>query len=63
VVGRAGPGDAPHTPRLAALYPQGRLVTIADSYTLVPEDQPTALTAALRGFLAETAVSGRGAAS
>ncbi|OZM80067.1 alpha/beta fold hydrolase [Pseudonocardia sp. MH-G8] len=52
-----------HGGRLAALYPQGRLVTISDSYTLVPEDQPAALTSTIRGFLAETSVSGRGAAS
>ncbi len=49
---------AEHGRRLADLYPQGRLVTIDDSYTLVPEDQPAALTAAIRGFLAETSVSG-----
>jgi pimeloyl-ACP methyl ester carboxylesterase len=49
---------AEHGPRLAALYPRGRLVTIPDSYTLVPEDQPAALTAAIRGFLAETSVNG-----
>jgi pimeloyl-ACP methyl ester carboxylesterase len=54
---------AEHGPRLAALYPQGRLVTIPDSYTLVPEDQPAALTTAIRGFLAESAVSGPAAAS
>ena len=52
-----------HGNRLASLYPQGRLVTISDSYTLVPEDQPAALTSTIRGFLAETSVSGRGAAS
>jgi pimeloyl-ACP methyl ester carboxylesterase len=45
---------ADHGPRLAALYPQGRLVTIPDSYTLVPEDQPAALTSAIRSFLSET---------
>jgi pimeloyl-ACP methyl ester carboxylesterase len=45
---------ADHGPRLAALYPQGRLATIPDSYTLVPEDQPAALTAAIRAFLTET---------
>ncbi|GAA5138393.1 alpha/beta fold hydrolase [Pseudonocardia adelaidensis] len=45
---------ADHGARLAALYPQGRLVTIPDSYTLVPEDQPAALTAAIRAFLTET---------
>jgi pimeloyl-ACP methyl ester carboxylesterase len=45
---------AEHGRRLAALYPQGRLVTIPDSYTLVPEDQPAALTSAIRAFLSET---------
>jgi pimeloyl-ACP methyl ester carboxylesterase len=54
---------ADHGRRLAELYPQGRLVTIADSYTLVPEDQPGALTAAIRAFLCETSVSGRAGAS
>ena len=54
---------AAHGTRLAALYPQGRLVTIPDSYTLVPEDQPAALTAAIRGFLVETSVNGPAAAS
>lgn len=43
-----------HGPRLAGLYPQGRLVEIADSATLVPEDQPERLAEALIGFLAET---------
>lgn len=43
-----------HGPRLAALYPQGRLVEIADSSTLVPEDQPERLAEALTSFLAET---------
>ncbi len=54
---------AAHGERLAALYPQGRLVLIDDSYTLVPEDQPAALASALRAFLRETAVSGRAGAS
>jgi pimeloyl-ACP methyl ester carboxylesterase len=45
---------AEHGARLAQLYPQGRLVTVPDSYTLVPEDQPAALTAAMRAFLTET---------
>lgn len=45
---------AEHGARLAALYPEGRLVTIPDSYTLVPEDQPAALTAAIRTFLSGT---------
>ena len=43
-----------HGPRLAELYPQGRLVEIADSSTLVPEDQPERLAEALIAFLAET---------
>ncbi|NUT10513.1 MAG: alpha/beta hydrolase [Nonomuraea sp.] len=43
-----------HGPRLAGLYPQGRLVEIAGSSTLVPEDQPERLAEELMGFLAET---------
>lgn len=42
-----------HGPRLAELLPQGRLVEIADSYTLISEDQPEELTGRLREFLAE----------
>ena len=41
-----------HGHRLAALLPQGRLVEIADSYTLIPEDQPAKLAAHLRDLLA-----------
>ena len=48
-----------HGRRLADLYPHGRLVTVDDSYTLVPEDQPAALTGVIRSFLRDTAVSGR----
>lgn len=43
-----------HGPRLAELYPQGRLVEIENSSTLVPEDQPERLGAVLTEFLAET---------
>lgn len=43
-----------HGRRLAALYPQGRLVEIEDSATLVPEDQPEQLAEALIGFLTDT---------
>ncbi|WP_215456281.1 alpha/beta fold hydrolase [Streptomyces sp. ATCC 21386] len=43
-----------HGPRLAELYPKGRLVEIADSSTLVPEDQPERLAQVLREFLRET---------
>jgi pimeloyl-ACP methyl ester carboxylesterase len=36
--------------RLAAAFPNARLVEVFDSYTLVPIDQPQALAAALREF-------------
>lgn len=38
-----------HGLRLAELFPQGRLVEIHDSYTLVPLDQPHQLSRAIRG--------------
>ena len=44
-----------HGRRLAELLPKGRLVEIADSYTLIPEDQPAELTLAIREFLTDTA--------
>lgn len=37
-----------HGRRLAELLPQGELVEIADSYTLIPEDQPAQLAAHIR---------------
>jgi pimeloyl-ACP methyl ester carboxylesterase len=40
-----------HGARPAQLLPQGRLVEIADSYTLIPEDRPAELSARLRAFL------------
>jgi pimeloyl-ACP methyl ester carboxylesterase len=43
-----------HGRRLAQLLPQGRLVEIPDSYTLIPEDQPGPLAAAIRAFVRET---------
>ncbi|WP_049558649.1 alpha/beta fold hydrolase [Nonomuraea sp. SBT364] len=43
-----------HGPRLAELYPKGRLVEIADSSTLVPEDQPERLAEVLTDFLVGT---------
>ncbi len=43
-----------HGRRLAELLPQGRLVEIEDSYTLISEDQPAKLAAHMREFLAET---------
>lgn len=42
-----------HGRRLAELLPQGRLVEIADSYTLIPEDQPATLAAHMRELLAD----------
>jgi pimeloyl-ACP methyl ester carboxylesterase len=39
-----------HGRRLAELLPQGRLVEVADSYTLVPLDQPTKLAQLIREF-------------
>ena len=43
-----------HGRRLAELLPQGRLVEIADCYTLIPEDQPATLAEHMREFLAQT---------
>lgn len=41
-----------HGRRLAEAFPRGRLVEIADAYTLVPLDQPTLLSSQMREFLA-----------
>jgi pimeloyl-ACP methyl ester carboxylesterase len=46
-----------HGRRLAELFPRGRLVEIADSYTLIPEDQPARLTAHIREFLSKEHVT------
>jgi pimeloyl-ACP methyl ester carboxylesterase len=43
-----------HGRRLAELLPQGRLLEVDDSRTLIPEDQPAVLAAALRDFIATT---------
>jgi pimeloyl-ACP methyl ester carboxylesterase len=40
-----------HGRRLARLLPQAQLVEIADSYTLIPEDQPAALAAHIRELM------------
>jgi pimeloyl-ACP methyl ester carboxylesterase len=40
-----------HGHRLAELLPQGRLVEIEDSYTLIPLDQPIALAHTIREFV------------
>ncbi len=39
-----------HGRRLAELLPQGRLIEIPDSYTLIPLDQPTPLAQTIRDF-------------
>src|ERR1700722_2900185 len=39
-----------HGARLAALLPDARLVEVADSYTLIPLDQPARLAALIRDF-------------
>lgn len=41
-----------HGRRLAELLPQGQLVEIPDSYTLIPEDQPAALAKHIRELMA-----------
>ncbi|MFF2140375.1 alpha/beta fold hydrolase [Streptomyces sp. NPDC058193] len=43
-----------HGPRLAELYSHSQLVEIADSSTLIPEDQPEQLVRALTDFLSRT---------
>ena len=40
-----------HGRRMAELLPQGRLIEIGDSYTLIPEDQPAKLAAHIRQFV------------
>ncbi|MFG2558897.1 alpha/beta fold hydrolase [Streptomyces sp. NPDC048496] len=40
-----------HGRRLAEMLPKGELIEIADSYTLIPEDQPQQLASAIRAFL------------
>jgi pimeloyl-ACP methyl ester carboxylesterase len=39
-----------HGRRLAEVLPQGRLVEVADSYTLIPLDQPIKLARVIREF-------------
>jgi pimeloyl-ACP methyl ester carboxylesterase len=51
-----------HGRRLADLLPQGRLVEIADSYTLIPLDQPARLAGTIREFTT-AAPAGSGAAA
>jgi len=48
-----------HARRLAGLLPQGRLVDIPDSYTLVLLDQPGELAAAVTEFIPTSAAAVR----
>ena len=48
-----------HGRRLARLLPQGRLVEVADSRTLIPLDQPVELAGLIRSFVRES-VRGKG---
>lgn len=43
-----------HGRRLADFFPNGRLVEILDSYTLIPEDKPVELAHLIREFVADT---------
>jgi pimeloyl-ACP methyl ester carboxylesterase len=45
-----------HGRRLAELLPDARLVEVADSYTLVPLDQPASLARAVRDFVMTTVI-------
>jgi pimeloyl-ACP methyl ester carboxylesterase len=47
-----------HGRRLAELLPQGRLVEIPDSYTLIPLDQPARLAEIIRDFTPSSAPAG-----
>jgi len=49
-----------HGRELAALFTDSRLVEIADSYTLIPIDQPSLLARTLVDFIAETPVTTSG---
>jgi pimeloyl-ACP methyl ester carboxylesterase len=51
-----------HGRRLVELLPNGRLVEVDDSYVIMPIDQPTELTRAIRDFVRETADEPAGAA-
>lgn len=48
-----------HGRRLAELLPQGQLVEIPDSYTLLPQDQPARLAHVIRDFTHEADRSAR----
>jgi pimeloyl-ACP methyl ester carboxylesterase len=52
---RVMPSD--HGRRLAELLPQGRLVELPDSYTLIPLDQPAQLAPAIRDFARSSSIA------
>lgn len=47
-----------HGGRLARCLPDGRLAEVADSYTLIPEDQPDRCARLIRAFVEETTPAG-----
>lgn len=49
VEGKMMPND--HGRRLAEAFPDSRLVELSDCYTLIPEDQPVELAAAIKSFV------------
>jgi pimeloyl-ACP methyl ester carboxylesterase len=46
-----------HGKKISQIVPNGRFVSIEDSYTFISEDQPDALAKYIRGFLEETRIS------
>jgi pimeloyl-ACP methyl ester carboxylesterase len=48
-----------HGRRLAECLPHAHLIEVPDSYTLIPEDQPAVLTAAIRQFVEQASSTGR----
>lgn len=46
-----------HGRRLAEILPQGRMIEVADSYTLIPLDQPARLARTIREFTPEPSTS------
>ena len=52
-----------HGRRLASLLPRGRLVTISESRTFIPEDQPERLASVVRDFLHDREPAGAGGSS
>ncbi len=49
-----------HAERLVEILPNAELVSIADSYTYLPEDQPLVLARLIDGFIGRIRASGMG---